>query len=308
MDATFLTAGEALTDIVISPDGSTSEHPGGSPMNTAVALGRLGYPSHLFTDLGDDARGQAISAHLAESGASLIPGSVNPGADTSLARAILNAHGVAEYEFDFSWRPSSDAQVPDGVSAFHFGSLGALVHPGAETVEKLARSLRGTATISFDPNIRPSLLPGAAQVLPDVQRLVALADVVKASDADVQWLMPDDDPREIARLWLQTGPALVVVTHGGDGAWAACAAGEVEVPAPDCAVVDTVGAGDTFTAGLLDALAQRGLLGADNRRELHGIDTDTLRAVVTHASRCAGVAVARPGANPPWRGDVEAAL
>ena len=140
-----------------------------------------------------------------------------------------------------------------------------------------------------------------------VERFVAAADVVKVSDEDLAWLAPGTDPAEVAQAWLGLGPALVVVTRGGEGATGICAAGRVDVSAPQIAVVDTVGAGDAFMAGLLDALAGADLLGGDRPGALRGIPRDALAAAVRRATRVAAITCTRPGADPPTRAELAAA-
>ncbi|MGP5054038.1 carbohydrate kinase family protein [Brachybacterium paraconglomeratum] len=298
MTARILIAGEALTDIVVDADGGRREHPGGSPLNVAVALSRLGHDAHLLTAIGDDARGDAIRAHLDESGVQLTPASVRPGR-TSTAEAVLDAHGAATYTFDLTWDPDT-AELPETPDAVHTSSIAAVLEPGATTLSALLRSARGSSTISYDPNARPTLMGAPEDVRARIEENIALSDVVKASDEDVAWLYGTEDVEDVAASWRDLGPSLTVLTRGGDGAVAFSASGRVQVAPVRVEVVDTVGAGDTFSAGILDALADKGLLGADRREMLAAIPSDDLATVLRRAAALSAITVSRAGANPPW--------
>lgn len=298
MTARILIAGEALTDIVVDADGGRREHPGGSPLNVAVALARLGHDAHLLTAIGDDARGDAIRAHLDESGVQLTPASVRPGR-TSTAEAVLDAHGAATYTFDLTWDPDT-AGLPEAPDAVHTSSIAAVLEPGATTLSALLRSARGSSTISYDPNARPTLMGAPEDVRARIEENIALSDVVKASDEDVAWLYGTEDVEDVAASWRDLGPSLTVLTRGGDGAVAFSDSGRVQVAPVQVEVVDTVGAGDTFSAGILDALAAKGLLGADRREMLAAIPSDDLATVLRRAAALSAITVSRAGANPPW--------
>lgn len=298
MTARILITGEALTDIVVDADGGRREHPGGSPLNVAVALSRLGHDAHLLTAIGDDARGDAIRAHLDESGVQLTPASVRPGR-TSTAEAVLDAHGAATYTFDLTWDPDT-AELPETLDAVHTSSIAAVLEPGATTLSALLRSARESSTISYDPNARPTLMGAPEDVRARIEENIALSDVVKASDEDVAWLYGTEDVEDVAASWRDLGPSLTVLTRGGDGAVAFSASGRVQVAPVQVEVVDTVGAGDTFSAGILDALAAKGLLGADRREMLAAIPSDDLATVLRRAAALSAITVSRAGANPPW--------
>ncbi|MCI2239141.1 carbohydrate kinase [Paenibacillus sp. TRM 82003] len=299
-----LVVGESLVDVVRAADGAESVHPGGSPLNVAYGLGRLGHEVSLLTRLGDDAHGHLLREHLAAGGVGLAPGAVDE-LPTSVARAQLDEQGRASYEFELRWRLPT-AQVPDGVDVMHTGSIGAAVDPGARQALELLRSCRERATTSYDPNVRPAFLgaPERARVL--VEEFVEAADVVKASDEDVAWLFPGEDPVEVARRWQRRGPALVVVTRGGEGAVGVAGAGTLRVPTPPTRVVDTVGAGDAFTSGLLHALAEHDLLGPVAARRLRALRLDALEDVLRTAARVASITCSRAGANPPTREELAA--
>lgn len=300
MSSSALIIGEALIDAVVATDGTTSKHPGGSPANVALGLGRLGREVDLLTWLADDADGDLIRAHLAASGVEVLAGDRRPD-HTPVATAHLDATGAATYVFDLEWDvPDTYPQRDEPPVVAHTGSISSMLAPGAEAVERELRRLRPTSTISFDPNARPSIVGPASDNLPIVERLVALADVVKVSDEDLAWLYPGEAPQDVAVRWAGSGPALVVVTMGGEGAFAATEGGQtLTVPAPKVQVADTVGAGDSFMGGLIDGLWSAGLLGAAARPALHAVTADQLRPVLERCARIAAITVSRPGANPP---------
>ncbi|MFE6871195.1 carbohydrate kinase [Kitasatospora sp. NPDC057692] len=292
--------GEAVMDLMRSGQGGTTAHPGGSPANVAVGLGRLGNDVALLTRLGPDAHGTELARHLVGSGVAL-PAGVVDRHPTSTAIAHTDESGSATYEFAITWQlPDLE---PDGLLAgsacLHTGSIAATLEPGASTVRRLVERARGRRTVSYDPNCRPSLMGDPARARTRIESLVASADVVKASDEDLGWLRPGQDVVDVAREWLALGPSLVVVTRGAAGAVGVCRAGTVERRARRVAVADTVGAGDAFMAGLLDALNRRDLLGLDNADRLYGIDTGTLAELLDAATLVSSFTCTRPGANPP---------
>ncbi|HEX5858581.1 MAG TPA: carbohydrate kinase [Microbacterium sp.] len=299
-DARVVVVGEALVDIVHRADGTVDEAPGGSPANVALTLGRLGRSPRLLTRLADDAHGRAVRAWLEASGVAV---DAVDAPRTATATAHLDAAGAATYDFDIEWALGA-ASIADA-DVLHVGSVAALLEPGAGDVSRLVDELRGRATVTYDPNIRPSLLPdaGAARVLVDA--LVRRADVVKASDEDLRWLHPDDEPEEVAARWQRSGPAVVVVTLGAEGAYAVTASGVTRVPGVETAVIDTVGAGDTFMGALIDSLIAAGLAGAARRDALRGIPHSELDAILRACAAAAAITVSRPGADPPTRDDLD---
>ncbi|NEE05578.1 carbohydrate kinase, partial [Streptomyces sp. SID7499] len=190
----------------------------------------------------------------------------------------------------------------------HTGSIGAVTEPGATTVLDMVRAARATATVSYDPNVRPALMGDHAAAVRRVEECVGLSDLVKASDEDLEWLYPGEDPERVAARWLGRGPAVVLVTRGGAGALAVLPSGPITVQAPAVDVVDTVGAGDAFMSGTLHALAAHGLLGPGARDRLHAVDRDTVTDVLRHAVASAAVTVSRAGANPPGADELREAL
>jgi fructokinase len=183
----------------------------------------------------------------------------------------------------------------------HTGSIAGFLDPGCLATAALLDAYRLAATITFDPNVRPALISDREQAIGRIDRLLEKADVVKASDEDLQWIDPTRTPEQIATAWQALGPSIVAVTMGGQGAFAICAAGTVHVEARQVDVIDTVGAGDSFMTGLIDALWSLNLLGGDRRAALARIDVDTLDGVLRAATLASAVTVARAGADLPDR-------
>ncbi len=295
-----LVIGESLIDIV-----GGDEHVGGSPLNVAVGLGRLGRPVDFLTRIGDDPHGRRIADYVNSTGVQLL--SESQTADhTSTARATVAEDGSAEYEFDLDWQLSGTPTVAPPLLV-HTGSIAAVQEPGCLAVAALVDAYQLSATVSYDPNVRPSLIADRELARQRIEHLVEHSDIVKVSEEDLHWLDADRSPEQIARTWLGLGPALVVVTLADQGAMAVCAAGEAGVPTRAVHVVDTVGAGDSFMVGLLDALWGLGLLGAERRAELAGIGIDELTAVLEAGSATAALTVGRPGADLPDRAALAAA-
>jgi fructokinase len=294
--------GESLVDVVVRKghDGLTV-HPGGSPANVAVALSRLGQRTALVTQIGADEHGALIRAHLERNGVDVIQ--VGPaGRPTSRALARLDDHGAATYEFDLSWDVRG-LRLAEGSAAVHIGSLGAVLAPGGQQVLRLAESVcrRGDVVTSYDPNIRPSVTPDRHEVAAAVERAAASAHIVKMSDEDLAFLFPGATPAQLAARLIGDGrpTQLLVVTKGRDGAEMATRQKRLSVPAVPVAVVDTVGAGDAFTAALLAGLADSGLLSPEALATRLAREQDALRGIVGQALAAAALTCTRPGADPP---------
>lgn len=306
MTAKTLTIGEALVDIVHAADGTTTEYPGGSPMNVAVALGRLGHESHLLACIGDDARGRAIQKHVEASHVILTPHCITD-VPTSTALAELDDTGAATYTFDLAWDPDPTG-LPDDVDVVHTSSIGAVLDPGAATVLTAIERLREHSLISYDPNARPDIMGAPELMLGKAEALMRNADLVKSSDEDLGWFYPDLSLDQALDHILSLGPKLVIITRGVEGAFGVTAADRVAIDSVHVDTVDTVGAGDTFSAGLIDGLSRLGLAGASHRNELGRLSGHVLTGLMRHAASAAAITVSRAGANPPWREELERAL
>ena len=289
-----LVIGESLIDIV-----EGDEHVGGSPLNVAVGLGRLGRDVDFLTHIGDDSYGRRIAEYVKASGAQLVPGSVTA-ARTPTAVATIADDGSASYTFDLEWRLSGTPEVPPPVFV-HTGSIAAVREPGCLAVAALLDAYRVSATVTLDPNVRPSLIANRDLARERIDRLIERSDIVKVSDEDLRWIDPQHEPEQTARTWLSLGPAIVAVTMGERGSLAFCAAGEAHVAAKQVRVADTIGAGDAFMVGLLDALWEMDLLGGDRRPALARIRLDELTAALEEAGLVSALTVGRAGADLPDR-------
>ena len=286
-----LVIGEALIDVVVG--STTTEYVGGSPLNVAVGLARLGRGVDFLTHIGSDPHGRRIAEYVKDAGAQLVPGSV-AAARTPIATATIAADGSASYSFDLDWELSGTPPVPPPLFV-HTGSIAAVREPGCLAVAALLDAYRVSATVTFDPNVRPSSIVDREQALERVDKIVERSDIVKVSDEDLRWLAPDRAPRDTARGWLASGPAVVAVTMAERGSLAVCAAGEVTVPARPIDVVDTVGAGDAFMVGLLDKLWDLGLLGGDRRTQLRDIGLDAVTSALEAGTESAARTLSRAG-------------
>ncbi|MDR0435206.1 MAG: carbohydrate kinase [Propionibacteriaceae bacterium] len=298
-DGFALVVGESLVDIVPDAAGDVGEYPGGSPMNTAVGLARLGRDVRLATWYARDARGALVDAHLAASGVQVLPGTYGA-ARTPTAKVVFQPDGSARYVFDISWHvPEIPAEWRPLV--VHAGSIGASRFPGCSEVLDVLRRFHPVATITYDPNARPHAIGDADKVRAQMEACAATSDVVKASTEDLQWLYPDRDPEASALEWLAGGPSLLVLTAGADGVQAWTKSGlRLRQDPPEVSVSDTVGAGDSFMAGLIHQLWRAELLGAENRTKLAAMTLEQLSAALGFATRTAAITLSRKGANPPW--------
>ena len=296
-----LVIGEALTDIVVTSDGE-QEHPGGSPFNVAITLGRLGDEVTLLTAIGDDERGNEITGRLDASNVRLAPGSRRSGA-TSTARAHLQPDGSASYAFDIAWElPESLSLAPSSVT--HAGSIALFLEPGASRVAQLLRDRSGDSLITLDPNIRTAFVGDRAAAVERFETLIPDVDLVKLSDEDAAWLYPGESPAAVLSRLVALGPGLAVMTLGGDGSVLAGPSALVEVPAPPTVVADTIGAGDSYMGALIHRMLTTSL-GA----QLHArseLWAEELSALGTFAAKVAAVTVSRSGADPPRLEELDA--
>ena len=298
----ILAIGEALIDVVVTyeqPDFPV-EIPGGSPANVALTLGRLNRPVALATWIGLDERGRLIDFHMNDSDVHVTAAS-RGASHTSTALARLDESGAASYTFDLEWAPTPPIKVPPTAQILEAGSISAIIEPGASAVLDALTRGREHALVCFDPNARPSIMGEPEAALASIERFIPLADVVKVSDEDIEWLTCGAPIDEVVERWLGMGPSLVVVTRGKHGSEVATASGLRFTKTPsDVPVVDTVGAGDSFMGGIIDAMWGMGLRGADARETLRTLPEEQVRAIIDRASAVSDVTVSRKGANPPW--------
>lgn len=306
----ILSCGEALIDMLprqsTEGEGAFAPYAGGAVFNTAIALGRLGAPSGFLCGISTDLFGEILIDTLAASkvDASLAIRSSRP---TTLAFVkLVDGHATyAFYDENTAGRMITAADLPvlpDHIDTLFFGGISLMVEPGGATYEALMQ--RGAASgrvIMIDPNIRPSFISDEAAYRARIGRMMAMSDIVKLSDEDLRWLEGEGEIGDLAAGILDLGPKAVFITEGAKGAHAFTARDAVFVPAKKVTVADTVGAGDTFNAGVLAALSQAKLL---TKTALAGIGAEALKAAADLGNRAAAVTVSRPGANPPWASEL----
>lgn len=288
--------GEALVDVTVDARGVERRLPGGSPMNVAFGLARLGVPTRLRSVVGDDVDGRRIVDHLRSAGVKLDDVVVDPDVRTSTASATLDATGAATYAFDLRWELPPGGVVPRGHGVLHTGSIASVLTPGADAVLEMFASAGSDVVRSFDPNVRPAITPDRSVVLERVEHLVGLTDVLKMSDEDAAWLYPDLDVAEVADRVLDLGVKLFVLTRGAQGCSVITPTHRIAQRAVPTQVVDTIGAGDAFMAALLASLSRWGLFG---RLRDDGVSVGDLSRLAAFASRAAALTVAQAGAQPP---------
>ncbi|GAA2498921.1 carbohydrate kinase [Streptomyces longisporus] len=302
--------GECVADAFTEPADTANELalrvlPGGGPANTAVSLARLGTPARFLARLSGDVFGRLFRTRLEASGVDLSY-AVAAAEPSTLAVAELDERGQAAFSFhaqntaDWQWTAEELARVDLSETAcVHTGSLALVQQPGAAVVEDFLAAAAPHTTISIDPNVRPLLVD------PDIYRArlahwCALADVLRLSEDDLALLLPDTPPEKACDSWHAAGARLVVITRGAEGALASLDGERIQVPAVATRVVDTVGAGDSFTAGLLHHLGTRGFLGG----RLKGLDLAAVAEACVFATRVAALTCAVPGPNPPWQSEL----
>jgi fructokinase len=294
-----LVVGESLVDVLASPAAPPVDAPGGSPLNVAVTLGRLGTPVSILTAIGDDDRGWALRDHLTSSRVDIRQGPALPRTSSAVAR--VGADGAATYEFDITW-PAVDPPDVSDVGILHTGSIAFFCHPGAAAVGELLRTAHESGVVTtLDPNVRPALVGDRDTAVRHLEATLPSVDVLKLSDEDADWLYPGMAHDDVVALLLERGPRLVALTRGSAGSSLVTPTARVDVPAPPTTVVDTVGAGDAWMGALIHGL----FAAAEPGRLLDRLDDATLRELGTLASRVAAATVATQGADPPWVGELD---
>jgi fructokinase len=304
----IICCGEALIDMipVADPAGGhcLKPHAGGAVFNTAIALGRLGVPSHFLSGVSTDLFGKTLMQTLQDSNVKtgFVILSDRP---TTLAFVELS-DGHASYVFydeNTAGRmlsPSALPDIPQTAKALYFGGISLINEPAADFYLALALREAGKSVIMADPNIRANFVKDVPRYRLRLEKLIGCVDILKVSDEDLDWIIPGAQPHvEKAKILLQRGPKIVVLTRGADGACAFCAGGMmIEVPVQKVEVADTVGAGDTFNAGFLASLAENDLLSVE---KVGTIDAADVTKALEYGANVAAITVSRAGANPPWK-------
>lgn len=305
----ILCCGEALIDML--PRQSTlgenayAPYAGGAIFNTAIALGRLGIPTGFFTGLSDDMLGDVLRETLAASNVDFSFCAIS-GRPTTVAFVKL-VNGSATYAFydeGTAGRMITTDDLPalgDNVEALHFGAISLISDPAGGTYEALLAREHEARVISLDPNIRPGFIKNKQFHHDRIMRMAAQSDIIKFSDEDLEWFGMTGDHDALAARWLNIGPKLVVITKGADGAVGYTRNMKVDVPSERVTVVDTIGAGDTFDAGVLASLKRDGLL---TKYHVANLNQQAVRNALAMAAKVAAVTVSRAGANPPWAHEV----
>jgi fructokinase len=293
--------GEVLIDLIPDADRHLAVV-GGGPANTAKALAKLGVKAHFIDGISSDKYGQMAKAELLAANV-LLDYAQYSNKPTCTAKVTLSKSGSASYKFviadtatfDFSdqWLPNPESLKP---SLLHIGTLATVIEPGASTLFKWAQSVAHVAPIVFDPNIRPAVLGNRDEYVKKVEKWVAISSAVKVSDEDLNWLYPGKSIDEIVNNWLEVGAQLVVVTLGDKGITAYRENEQISVDAVKVVVADTVGAGDTVGAVLVEAIVNNGL------DKLTG---EVLKTMLNRAAKAAAITVSRTGANPPSKEEID---
>ncbi|NUH64365.1 carbohydrate kinase [Sulfitobacter sp. S0837] len=307
----ILCCGEALIDMIPAPtaEGRTGfvPHPGGAVFNTAIALGRLGAAAGLLTGLSTDMFGAQLAEALT---ASHVDASLAIRADRPTTLAFVQ---LIDWQAQYSFYDENSAgrmltsadmpALPEQITALFFGGISLACEPAADAYAALLAREGKTRAVMLDPNIRPGFIEDAERYRTRLNAMLQEADIVKVSDEDLGWIIPDAPSlAEKVAVLRERGPAVVIVTRGGEGATGHLPDGtEVQVPAERTAVVDTVGAGDTFNAGVLTKLSQMGRLTKDALATLSASD---LQEAMAYGAKVAAVTVSRVGADPPWSSEL----
>ncbi|WP_312417661.1 carbohydrate kinase [Shinella sp.] len=305
----ILCCGEALIDMLPRTttlgEDAYAPYAGGAIFNTAVALGRLGVPTGFFTGLSDDMMGDILRKTLRESGVDYSYCATLSRPTTVAFVKLVNGHATyAFYDEGTAGRMITEAELPalgDTCEALHFGAISLIPEPCGTTYEALLKREHEKRVISLDPNIRPGFIKDKDAHMARIRRMAAMADIVKFSDEDLAWFGLDGDEDALARYWLHHGAKLVVVTRGADGAVGYTAEHKVTVPSERVSVVDTVGAGDTFDAGVLASLKMQNLL---TKQQVARLEQEQIAKALALGAKAAAVTVSRAGANPPWANEI----
>jgi fructokinase len=300
----ILCCGEALIDMLPrqTKDGTAgfAPHAGGSVFNTAIALGRLGAPVQFFSGLSSDLFGAILQRELAASGVDSSPAAVSDRPTTLAFVTLTDGHAsYAFYDENTAGRMLSADDLPEtDADALFFGGISLVVEPCGAAYEALMLREAATRVTMIDPNIRPSFVTDEDAYRARLSRMLGAADIIKTSDEDLEWISGAADAQALLQT---TGAQVVLLTRGSDGVTVVTSRGHFDVAAQKAAVVDTVGAGDTFSAGVLASLQSQDLL---TKAALTGATDAQLAQAVGFGAKVAAITVSRAGANPPWASEL----
>ena len=291
-----------LIDLIPGADGVRVAHVGGGPANTAKALARLGHDVHFIDGISSDEYGQMARKELLDDEVKLdlalksdkptCTAEVTLAADGG-ASYVFTIDGTATFDFNESWLPDASRYKPQ---VLHIGTLVTIIEPASSVLYDWAVKVNEFAPIVFDPNIRPSVVGDRLRYAAAVEKWAAISSVIKLSDDDMKWLYPDESFESVAQRWIAQGASVVVITRGTDGLIGFSSAGSVEVPGVKIEVADTVGAGDTVGAILVEAMVEKGL---------ENLTGEVLKATLHRAAVAAGITCSRKGAQPPYKHELK---
>jgi fructokinase len=291
-----------LIDLIPGDDGVRVPHVGGGPANTAKALARLGHDVQFIDGISSDQYGQMSRKELLDDEVKLdlalksdkptCTAEVTLAADGS-GSYVFTIDGTATFDFSHSWLPDPSRYKPQ---VLHIGTLVTVIEPGADVLYDWAIRVAEFAPIVYDPNIRPSVMGDRERYQASVEKWAAISSVIKVSDDDVEWLYPDESLESVVQRWINDGAALVVITRGINGLLGVTADGSVEVPGVKIEVADTVGAGDTVGAIVVEAMIEKGIL---------NLTDEVLKATLHRAAVAAGITCSRKGAQPPYKHELK---
>lgn len=303
----ILCAGEALIDMLpretTAGESAFAPHAGGAVMNTAVALGRLDVPVQFFSGISSDLFGDVLRDHLKASKVDFSVAAVSDRPTTLAFVKLVDGHAsYAFYDENTAGRMLSPQDLPDAnPDALFVGGISLAVEPCAAAYEALAAKHAADTVVMMDPNVRPSFIADEGAFRARMGRMIDHCDIIKMSDEDLAWFMPGETTEDAARRVVEGGVKLLCITEGAKGVTGYSADQDVFVAAEKAKVVDTVGAGDTFNAGLLASLHQAGVL---TKSAIGSLEADVIRDALATGAKTAAITVSRAGANPPWASEL----
>ncbi|MEL6840730.1 MAG: carbohydrate kinase [Pseudomonadota bacterium] len=300
----ILCCGEALIDMLprqtAASEDAFAPHAGGSVFNTAIALGRLGAPVQFFSGLSSDLFGDVLRAGLDASGVDSSPAAISDRPTTLAFVTLTDGHAsYAFYDENTAGRMLSVDDLPAvEADALFFGGISLVVEPCGGAYQALMLREAASRVTMIDPNIRPSFITDEDAYRARLTRMLGVADIIKTSDEDLEWITGAADAEALLQM---SGAQVILLTRGGDGVSVVTAHGSFDVPAEKANVVDTVGAGDTFSAGFLASLDKQDVL---TKAGISGVTEAQLDKAARFGAKVAAITVSRAGANPPWASEL----